>query len=77
MTGTRWKSCAAACALLLATLGPAGLVHAQGADNDQNGTKQNVILSATPELDSVVLFGTGAIGVISYALLRRRAGRKR
>ncbi len=29
---------------------------------------------ATPELDSVLLFGTGLIGVGGYLLRRRRAG---
>jgi hypothetical protein len=78
MTSTAWKSCAAGCALLLATLGPAGLIHAQTNQNGtgQNGTKQNVNVAATPELDSLVLFGTGAAGVVGYALLRQRARRK-
>jgi hypothetical protein len=83
MTSTAWKSCAAGCALLLATLGPAGLIHAQTNPNGtaqngtgQNGTKQNVNVAATPELDSLVLFGTGAAGVVGYALLRQRARRK-
>src|SRR5438067_12382620 len=31
--------------------------------------------SATPELSSLVLFGTGAAGAAGYALVRLRAGR--
>ena len=34
-------------------------------------------VKATPELDSLVLFGAGAAGVAGYVLLRRRAGRRR
>src|SRR6266536_304090 len=33
-------------------------------------------VSATPELGSLVLFGTGAAGVAGYALMRLRAGRR-
>lgn len=32
---------------------------------------------ATPELDSVVLFGSGATGLLGYAMMRIRAARKR
>jgi hypothetical protein len=32
--------------------------------------------AATPELGSLVLFGIGAAGVASYALMRSRAGRR-
>jgi len=33
-------------------------------------------VSATPELGSLVLFGTGAAGVAGYTLMRLRAGRR-
>jgi hypothetical protein len=33
-------------------------------------------LSATPELDSLVLFGSGAVGLVGYGLTRLRAGRR-
>ncbi|HEV7663551.1 MAG TPA: hypothetical protein VGQ62_08455 [Chloroflexota bacterium] len=33
-------------------------------------------VSATPELDSLLLFGTGALGLAGYGLTRLRAGRK-
>lgn len=83
MRGSVWKSAAAACVLTLTTLGSVGVVHAQGTNQNgttQNGTnqnnnKQNVNLSATPELDSFVLFGTGAAGMGAYALTRLRARR--
>jgi hypothetical protein len=35
------------------------------------------IWAQTPELDSLSLFGTGALGLVGYALLRRRARRTR
>jgi hypothetical protein len=48
--------------------------------NDNNGDrwdkKDPPTVSATPELDSLVLFGTGAAGVAGYALMRLRAGRR-
>ena len=34
------------------------------------------VLAATPELDSLALFGTGALGLVGYALMRRRAARR-
>jgi hypothetical protein len=33
--------------------------------------------SETPELSSIALFGTGAVGMASYGLLRLRAARRR
>jgi hypothetical protein len=33
-------------------------------------------VAATPELDSLALFGTGAMGMAGYALMRIRAGRR-
>jgi hypothetical protein len=34
------------------------------------------VVSATPELDSAVLFGTGLLGAAGYGLLRLRARRR-
>jgi hypothetical protein len=34
-------------------------------------------MSATPELDSLLLFGVGLVGAGGYALTRLRAGRRR
>jgi hypothetical protein len=34
-------------------------------------------VASTPELDSLVLFGTGVIGVAGYAVMRFRATRRR
>jgi hypothetical protein len=34
------------------------------------------LFAATPELDSLMLFGTGGLGLAGYALMRRRARRK-
>ena len=74
---------ASALALFVGTM--AGSAHAQGNNpngNNQNGTNQNnnkqnannpPASAATPELDSLALFGTGALGLIGYGLTRRRA----
>jgi hypothetical protein len=35
------------------------------------------VWAQTPELDSLALFGTGALGLVGYGLTRLRAGRKR
>ena len=35
------------------------------------------VIAQTPELDSLALFGTGALGMASYALTRFRARRRR
>ena len=35
------------------------------------------IFAATPELDSIALFGTGAMGMAGYAIMRLRAARAR
>jgi hypothetical protein len=81
MSRISWRGSIACGALLLGTLGPGGLAYAQGVGTGQNGTnqngnKQNVNMAATPELDSVLLFGTGAIGVAGFGLLKLRAARK-
>jgi hypothetical protein len=34
------------------------------------------VLAQTPELGSVALFGSGALGMAGYALMRLRAGRR-
>jgi MYXO-CTERM domain-containing protein len=44
----------------------------QGQNNNNQG-QGALKIASTPELDSVVLLGTGLAGVAGYALLRRRA----
>ena len=39
-------------------------------------TSEPETVAATPELDSLVLFGTGAAGLGGYGLMRLRAGRR-
>ena len=74
------SACGAAIFLLMST-GP--ITHAQQNGTSQNGTTQNgtkqngPTISATPELDSGVLFLVGAGGgTLSYLVLRRRARRR-
>jgi hypothetical protein len=58
----------------------ASMASAQGNGNGQgnngngngNGGSQRFTLAATPEVDSIVLFGTGLAGVAAYAALRWR-----
>ena len=45
--------------------------------NGGSGNSNPPSVAATPELDSLVLFGTGVAGVASYALIRVRARRNR
>jgi hypothetical protein len=61
-------------------------VYAQGAGNNcqqqgnNNGNNVPCVgpnLLATPELDSLALFGTGAVGIVGYAVMRLRAARRR
>lgn len=47
------------------------------ADPNEPAGADNVPASATPELDSLVLFGTGATGAAGYVLTRLRAVRRR
>jgi hypothetical protein len=75
----RFFSMAAGVALLL-TAGSA-IAHADqggnGRGNEGNGNGNGgPEISATPELDSIALFGTGAAGMAGYALMRLRAGRR-
>ena len=74
-----WINGAIGGALLVAgTLGSVSLAHAQVKQNplNQNGNKQNVTPVATPELSSLILFGSGAAGLGGYALLRWRTRRR-
>jgi hypothetical protein len=50
--------------------------NGQNGQNGQNGRNGGPPLNATPELGSLVLFGSGAGGVAGYALMRLRAGRR-
>jgi hypothetical protein len=84
MKARTWVNGAMGGALLVAgTLGSVSLAHAQANPNgnpqngvNQNGNKQNVTPAATPELSSLVLFGSGAAGLGGYALLRWRTRRR-
>jgi len=61
-----------------------GLGNADGLGNGQNGNgntfghdnNQSLNLAATPELDSLLLFGSGAAGLAGYGLMRLRAARR-
>jgi hypothetical protein len=55
--------------------GPNDNGNAFGQDKDKKDPFTFTV-SATPELGSLVLFGTGAAGVAGYALMRLRAGRR-
>jgi hypothetical protein len=44
---------------------------------DPNGCNGNPTPGATPELDSILLFGSGLSGLVAYAVRRRRAGKLR
>jgi hypothetical protein len=49
----------------------------QGGNNTNQGqNQQGFKLSATPELDSLLLFGTGLVGVAGYGALRWRSRRR-
>ena len=45
-------------------------------NNNGNSGVGNPPSAATPELDSLALFGTGAAGMAGYALMRIRARRR-
>ncbi len=47
----------------------------QNGSNQGQGNGVHPLISATPELDSLLLFGSGIAGVVGYAALRRRARR--
>jgi hypothetical protein len=49
----------------------------RGGTNGNGGNSNPPSVAATPELDSLMLFGSGALGMVGYALMRRRAGRGR
>jgi hypothetical protein len=79
----RTRMLSATAGLLLPLVVAGSTVHAQqnqngnGQGQNQNGNNQNgnFNLSSTPELDSILLFGTGLAGLAGYALVRVRAGR--
>jgi hypothetical protein len=53
--------------------------NGQGQNNNgqgQNNNNQGLKLSATPELDSLALFGTGLVGLAGYGMVRWRARRR-
>jgi len=56
-----------------------GNAGGNGNGNGGNGNGGNISppsLAATPELDSLALFATGAAGIAGYGLMRIRAGRR-
>jgi hypothetical protein len=78
----------ALCAMsAVATAGVASADNGQGQNQNQQGGTQNgqgtnqqgqfgnISPANTPELDSLLLFGSGIVGVAGYVALRRRASR--
>ena len=55
-----------------------GLANAQNRNGSAFGdnTEDVPSMAETPELSSLMLFGTGAAGAAGYALMRIRAGRR-
>jgi hypothetical protein len=79
-----FRSSALALVLVAAVAGTAGaqgqgLEHGRGPDGEgppgQLKKQEPALVAATPELDSVVLFGTGALALAGYLLTRRRAAK--
>ena len=67
------------CLALVLTASPsAAAPGGNGNGGNGNGGNGNDLpgLSATPELDSLALFGAGAAGMVGYALMRLRAARR-
>ena len=60
---------------IAAAPGGNGNGNGNGGSNGNGGNSP--VLNATPELDSLALFGAGAAGMVGYALLRLRAVRRR
>ena len=54
------------------------IASAQGKPSNlpPGGTPPGLTMSATPELDSLLLFGTGLAGIAGYGALRWRARRR-
>lgn len=52
------------------------VAFAQHIDLDDSPVQIGRVYAATPELDSILLFGSGAVGVAGYALTRVRAKRR-
>lgn len=69
----------AAVGFVLATTG--SIAHAQAQNqngqNQNNGQNGGPRLSATPELDSALLFGVGVFGLGAASSVLRRIGRRR
>ena len=60
----------------IAAAGGNGNGNSGGNSNGNGNGNDPPVLSATPELDSLALFGAGAAGLVGYTLLRLRAGRR-
>jgi hypothetical protein len=70
--------------ILLANAAPAAAAPGTGNGNGNGGSgngngngNKPPAMSATPELDSIVLFGLGAAGIAGYALNRVRIASRR
>jgi len=61
---------------IAAAPGGNGNGNGNGGSNGNGGRNNPPSIAATPELDSLALFGAGAIGMAGYALMRLRAGRR-
>ncbi|MBV9173673.1 MAG: hypothetical protein JOZ81_26715 [Chloroflexi bacterium] len=70
-----------AAAGLVSVLAVAGPASANCGDNGkpvgEGCEDRGPRVSATPELDSLALLGTGVVGLAGYATMRLRAGRRR
>jgi hypothetical protein len=65
------------CLMLLLTAAPiAAKPDGNGKGHKDGDNDDPPALVATPELDSLALFGVGATGLLGYALLRVRASRR-
>jgi hypothetical protein len=68
---------AALCISVLSAMPAAAAPGGNGGNDKNNGNSGHAntppSVAATPELDSLLLFGTGAVGMAGYALMRLRA----
>ncbi len=77
----RLRLATAACVLgisLASAMPVAAAPGGNGGNNNGNSGNGNnpPSVAATPELDSLALFGTGAAGMVGYVLMRVRARRR-
>jgi hypothetical protein len=68
------------CVVCISIVGSSPIVaeaSSNGNGNGGGGHENPPAISATPELDSLALFGTGIAGMVGYGLMRVRATRRR